>query len=117
MKRNQTVTQQKTADLPLSVRYGATRNYSALYELAQLQSVICIIKHYAVEGRAKEVVVKASAECGTVKVGTVGIEYFSADSIEEFERLCQKYDLSYIMPNEAYNQGFKLMKFKQEMSA
>lgn len=102
-KRNQIAIQQSIADLPLSVRYDVARNYSTLYKLAQSQSVICIIKPYKIDGSTKEVVVKASVECGTIKVGTIGVEYFSTDNIEEFEHLCQKYDLSYIMPNEAYN--------------
>lgn len=38
-KRNQIAIQQSIADLPLSVRYNAARNYSTLYELAQSQSI------------------------------------------------------------------------------
>lgn len=88
---------------PLSVQYNAARNYSTLYSIVQKQPVICIIKQMGDEHcQPKEILVTAHIENERIKVGTIGIEYFSAKNFEDFERLCQKYELSYIRPIDCY---------------
>lgn len=95
---------------PLSVQYNAARNYSTLYSIVQKQPVICIInikentdeKMGDEHCQRKEILVTAHVENERIKVGTIGIEYFSAKNFEDFERLCQKYELSYIRPIDCY---------------
>lgn len=82
--------------------YKNSQNYKALYSLIKEQDVICIVQPYLDEDSEREVIVRASynEQGDLVEVGTLGMSYFMVKSLEEFEKMCQKYNLCYLEPNE-----------------
>lgn len=82
--------------------YKSSQNYKTLYSLIKEQDVICIVQPYLDENSEREVIVRANynEQGDFVEVGTLGMSYFMAKSLEEFEQMCKKYNLCYLEPNE-----------------
>lgn len=82
--------------------YKSSQNYKELYSLVKKQDVICIVQPYLDEASEREVIVRANydEQGDFVEVGTLGMSYFMAKSLEEFEQMCKKYNLCYLEPNE-----------------
>lgn len=83
----------------LSDNYIFSKNYQNLFQLVEKQDVICVIQPYLADGCDREVLVRASKENNLITVGTIGIEYFRSKTKEDFEKMCIKYNLSFIQPN------------------
>lgn len=86
--------------------YKSSQNYKTLYSLIKEQDVICIVQPYLDENSEREVIVRASynEQGDLVEVGTLGMSYFMVKSLEEFEKMCQKYNLCYLEPNKCFSE-------------
>lgn len=84
--------------------YNGSQDWKTLYSLVKEQDVICIVQPYLDEDSDREVIVRASynEQGDFVEVGTLGVSYFMAKSLEKFEQMCKKYNLSYLKPNNTY---------------
>ena len=86
----------------LSDNYILSKNYKNLFQLVEKQDVICVVQPYLNEECDREVLVRASKENNLITVGTIGIEYFRVKTKEDFEKMCVKYNLSFIQPKDFY---------------
>ncbi len=92
-------------DLPRLVRlssdhgYNVSRDYDALYDMAQSQSVVCFVDCHECRDVACTLVRRNS--CGTeTEIGARGLTYIAGMSREEFALQCRRYNVEFILPNE-----------------
>lgn len=73
--------------------YKTSRDYSALYDLALKQAVICIVDYNKSRDTAATIF-----HGGTLQVSARGICYISAETREDFVSQCGQADLEYLDP-------------------
>jgi len=88
-------------DLPQLVRlcadhgYSVSRDYAALYEMAQSQSVVCFVDYHECRDVACTLVRR-----GDIEIGARGIGYVWATSKGEFVLQCRRLNVEFIpLPN------------------
>jgi hypothetical protein len=91
-------------DLPRLVRlcadhgYNVSRDYAALYEMAQSQSVVCFVDYHECRDVACTLVRRNSYGTET-EIGARGLTYIGGTSREEFVMQCRRHNVEFILPN------------------
>lgn len=78
--------------------YKASRDYEALYDAAQKQSVVCFVDYHECRDVACTLVRRNSYGTET-EIGARGLTYIAGMSRDEFVMQCRRYNVEFILPN------------------
>lgn len=78
---------------------NTSQDYEHLWELAQQQSVVCMVEYTDFGGYTTVNVAQTLSYEGTVNVGTPGICYVTGYSKERFIKSCKQCKLQWLVPS------------------
>jgi hypothetical protein len=82
----------------LSFRYQTSTDYELLYELAQRESIICIVDYLFDEETVCRDVAKTNCFDGITVASSRGVTYLDAGSEKEFVSQCRRWNVEWIVP-------------------
>lgn len=80
--------------------YQTSRNYARLWDLAQKQSVVCLVDYLMTTGNPCRDVCKTSWDGTTMRMNARGISYLAIPRTKaEFIKQCQECNVEWIVPH------------------
>lgn len=78
--------------------YQTSRDYALLWELGQKQSVVCIVDYYEDCRDVRQTIWNGRY----MQVSSRGNGYVDGDTAEEFAKWCQRSNVEFLIPNDAF---------------
>lgn len=80
--------------------YSMSEDYALLWELAQIQGVVCEVDYnfYRDDSPPVRDIAQTIFRSGNVAISARGTCYIEESNIEEFFRLCRRYNVKFILP-------------------
>ncbi len=75
--------------------YQLSKDYETLYELAQKQSVVCIVDYDSCRDVCQTLYISGS---NCIEICSRGHCYIFAENVEEFKALCEHLNIEWIVP-------------------